>query len=116
MLLGVDTLGEKPGGLDNDICANGSPIDLGGILSLENFEAPPFDGDGVVGMRDAVRQIAEDGIVLQKVRESLGVRDVVDGDELNVLVVQRGAHDVAPDAAEAVDANLDGHSSSDEVS
>jgi hypothetical protein len=28
---------------------------------------------------------------------------------LNVLVVERGAHDVAADAAEAVDANLDGH-------
>ncbi len=44
---------------------------------------------------------------------SLG--DVVDGDELDVLVVKRGAHNVATDAAEAVDANLNGHSSSDGV-
>src|SRR4029077_10331323 len=41
---------------------------------------------------------------------------VVDGDELNVLVVDCRAHDVATDTAKAVDANLDGHSSSDEVS
>src|SRR6266851_2171496 len=44
--------------------------------------------------------------------EGLGVGDVVDGHELNIAVVQRGAHDVAPDAAEAVDTYLDGHSSS----
>src|SRR5260370_7808940 len=44
--------------------------------------------------------------------ERLGIRDVVDGHELNIAVVQRGAHDVAPDAAEAVDSYLDGHSSS----
>src|SRR6266446_1130085 len=62
-----------------------------------------------------VGQIAEDGVVLQKVRESFRVGDVVDGDELDVLVVKRGAHYVATDAAEAVDANLDGHSSSDGV-
>ena len=60
-------------------------------------------------MRDLVRQIAEDGVVLQKVREGLRVGDVVDGYELNVLVVKRGAHDVATDAAEAVDADLNGH-------
>src|SRR5260370_17991500 len=44
--------------------------------------------------------------------EGLGIGDVVDGQELNIGVVQRGAHDVAPDAAEAVDTYLDGHSSS----
>src|SRR5580700_9377916 len=55
----------------------------------------------------------QDGIVLKQVREGLGVGDVVDGDELYVLVVQRGAHDVPSDAAEAVDADLDGHTSSD---
>ncbi len=31
---------------------------------------------------------------------------------MNVLIVERGAHNVATDAAETVDANLDGHSSS----
>jgi len=48
-------------------------------------------------------------IVLQKVREGLRVGNVVDGDELNVPVVKRGAHDVATDAAEAVDTDFDGH-------
>ena len=60
-------------------------------------------------MGDRVWQIAEDGIVLQKVREGLRVGNVVDGDELNVPVFKRGAHDVATDAAEAVDTDFDGH-------
>src|SRR5258707_1407236 len=45
-------------------------------------------------------------------REGLGIGDVVDGNELNVAVINRSTHDVAPDAAEAVDTYLDGHSSS----
>ncbi len=116
MLLGVNTLGEEPGGFDDDVRANRSPINFGGIFSLENLEASTFHGDGVISMRHLVRQIPEDGIVLQKVRESLRVGDVVDRDKLNVLVVDCRTHDIATDAAEAVDANLDGHSSSDELS
>jgi hypothetical protein len=42
-------------------------------------------------------------------RKRGGVREVVDRDEVDVLVGERGAHDVAPDAAEPVDANFDGH-------
>ncbi len=109
MLLGVSALGEEACGFDDDIRANGSPINLGRVLGFENLKTLPLYGDSVLGVRDFVRQIAEDGVVLQKVRESLGVGDVVNGDELNVLVVERGAHDVAADTAEAVDANLDGH-------
>jgi len=42
-------------------------------LGLENLEALPFHGDRVISVRDVVRQIAEDGVVLQKVRESLRI-------------------------------------------
>src|SRR6266404_4318156 len=109
MLLRVGALGEKTGGLDDDVRADRGPVDFGRIFRLENLEALPFHGDGAFGVRDGVRQVAEDGVVLQKVCERLGIGDVIDGDELNVLVVERGAHDVASDAAEAVDADLNGH-------
>ena len=59
------------------------------------------------------REVAEDRVVLQQVRERCGVGDVVDGDDVDVVVRQRGAHDVAADAPESVDADLDGHSSSE---
>src|SRR6266853_2152069 len=109
MLLRVNAFGEKASGFDHDIGPDGRPIDFRWILGLENLETPPFHGDGLIGMRHVVGQIAEDGVVFQEVRESFGVGDVVDGHELNILVVERGAHDVATDAAETVDANLDGH-------
>ena len=61
----------------------------------------------------AMGQVAEDGVVFEQMREGLGIGDVVDGYELDILVIQRRAHDVAADAAEAVDAYLNGHSSSE---
>src|SRR5260370_14164601 len=48
-------------------------------------------------------------------RERLGIGDRVDGCEVNIAVINRSTHDVASDAAEAVDAYLDGHSSSEGV-
>jgi len=93
-----------------------TPIDFRWILGLENLETPPFHSDGVIGMRHFVGQIAEDGVIFQKVRESFGVGDVVDGHELNILVVERGAHDVATDAAKPLMPTLMGITSSDEVS
>ena len=84
-----------------------------GILRLENLEALPVHGNGIVGVGHMVVEVAEDGVVLEQMREGLGIGDVVDGYELDIFVIQRRAHDVASDAAEAVDAYLDGHSSSE---
>src|SRR5207302_1078633 len=66
MLLHVRTFGEKAGGFDDDIRADGGPVNFSGILGLENLEALAFHGDGVIGVRDFVRQIAKDGIILQE--------------------------------------------------
>jgi len=109
VLLRIGALGEKTRGFDDDVRADGRPVNFDRIFRLENLEAFPFHGDGAFSVRDSVWKIAEDGVVLQEVRERLGIGDVIDGDELNVLVVERGAHDVASDAAEAVDADLNGH-------
>jgi hypothetical protein len=45
-------------------------------------------------------------------RQRFGICNIVYGHELNVLVIDRGAHNIAPDAAEAVDSYLDWHTSS----
>src|SRR5690242_384519 len=113
MFPGVDTLGKKAGGFHDNIRAHAGPVDFRGVFHLEDFESPAFDGNGFFGVSYVMRQIAEDGIVLKQVRKSLRVRDVVDGDELDVFVVESRANDVAADAAEAVDTNLDGHAASD---
>ena len=53
-----------------------------------------------------------DGVVLRKVRVGLGVPEVVDRDDLDLLVSPRlikGAQNVAPDAPVAVDRDSDCH-------
>ena len=47
--------------------------------------------------------------VLEQVRQGLRVGQVVHRDEVDVLVSQGGAHDIAPDAPESIDANFHGH-------
>ena len=113
VLFGVRALGEQAGRLNNNVGAHRSPVNFRGILGLENLEALPFHGDGIVGVGHLVVEIAENRIVLEKVSECGGVGDVVNGDELDIFVIQRSAHDIASDAAETVDTYLDGHSSSD---
>ena len=85
---GVGAIGEEAGGFDDDVGAHGGPVDFGGILDLENLEALAVDGDGIVSMRHFVGQIAENGIVFEQMSERFRIGDVVDGDKLDVLVVQ----------------------------
>ena len=106
------TLGEQAGGFDDDVRAHAGPVDFRGILGLEYLEALAIDADGVVRMGNLVRKVSQDRVIFQKMRQGLGIRDVVHGYKLNVLVIQRCAHDIATDAAEAVDSNLDWHASS----
>ena len=54
-------------------------------------------------------QVAEHRIVFEQVRERVRAGQIVDGDEVDVPVAERRAHDVAADAAETVNANLHGH-------
>ncbi len=63
-----------------------------------------------VGGRAHVRvEIAEHRVVLEEMGQRGGVGQVVDRDEIDLLVPHRGAHDVAPDPPEPVDAHFDGH-------
>src|SRR5580704_1365961 len=109
MLLRVGALGEKASGFDDEVRADAGPIYFARILHLENLERFALDGYGIVGVGDVVRKIAENRVVLEQVREGFGVGNIVDGDELDVLVIERSAHDIPSDAAEAVDTYLDGH-------
>src|SRR5262249_16241129 len=107
--LSLLTLGEQAGGLHDDVGADTGPIELRRILYLENLDGPAVHRNGVIGMRDLERQIAQDRVVFQQVRQRLGVGDVVYRDELDVLIVYRRPDDVPADASESIDPNLDGH-------
>src|SRR4029079_8263250 len=83
--------------------------ELGRVPHGQDLDRAAGDPDRVALRADLVRQVPEDGVVLQEMRERGRVRDVVDGHELELLVVKGGTKDVAPDAAEAIDAHADRH-------
>ena len=72
------------GGLDYDLGTYGFPIDFGGIFFGKYLELSIVEFDAVASGRDLVVKVAEYGVILQQVRESLCVGEIVDGDEFNV--------------------------------
>ncbi len=79
-----------------------------GIALLEDLDLLAVDGDGTAALDDLAREPAEDRVVLQEVGERRVVGDVVDRDDVELRVgLMRRTEEVAPDAPEAVDADLD---------
>ena len=104
--LGLGGVGEVAGGFDDDLGADGGPVELGGIALGEDLDLLAVDGDEVVACGDVVVQVAEDGVVLEQVSQGRRAGQVVDGDKFDFGIAERGAENVAANAAEAVDANL----------
>jgi hypothetical protein len=109
MFVGVVTMRKPPGRLEHQIHAQILPRERGRILEGEDLERVAIDGDGVAGGADVRLQVAHDRVVLEQVGERAGICQVIDRDDVDVVVVHDDAHDVAPDSAEAVDADLDRH-------
>jgi hypothetical protein len=99
-------VGEEAGGFDDDLGADGGPVELGGVALGEDLDLLAVDGNAVGAVGDLVREVAEDGVVLEKVGEGGGGGEVVYGYEFDVWVADCAAEDVASDAAEAVNAYL----------
>ena len=109
MLGGILGVGEAAGRFDHDLGAHAGPVDFGGVLGGENLDPLAVHHDGV-GLGDHFPvQPAEHRIVLEQVRQRLGIGQIVGGDEFYVGVVQAGANDISSDAAEAVDAYFNCH-------
>ena len=110
VLRGVVALGEEAGGLDHHVGAHVAPRQCRRIALREHLQLVAVDDQAVVGEVDLALERAEDRVVLEQMRERLRVGDVVHTDPVDVRSARvRGAEDVAPDAAEAVDAGLQGH-------
>src|SRR5579872_1225126 len=110
MLAGVFSLGKSASGLDHYLGSYRFPIQVGGIFFGEDFKGLVADVDGIVGGLDVFLQIAEYGVVLKKVGQSLCVSKVVDRDEFDFRMMECGAHDIASDASEPIDPDFDCHS------
>ena len=83
---------------------------LGRVALRDDLEEILADGDAAVPGLDRLIQVAENRVVLQQMGQRLGVGQIVDRDEIDVRLLLEGrAHDVAADAAEPVDTDLDCH-------
>ncbi len=109
VLGGAVAVGELARALEDHVDAQVLPGQGAGILAGEHLELVAVDRDAVGAAGDRGAQVAEHRVVLQQVRQRLGVGEVVDTHEIDVAVGQGRAHDVAPDSTEPVDAYSDGH-------
>ena len=100
----VLALGEEAGRLDHDVGAEIAPGQRGRVALGEDLDLLAVDRDRVLARLDLAREAAEDRVVLEQVGQRGGVREVVEGDEVEVGAGGVGGpEEVAADPAEAVD-------------
>src|SRR5205085_1977760 len=98
------------GRLDDDVDAEVAPRELARVGLGEDLELVAVDDDPAARVLDGARVRAEDRVVLEQVGERLRVREVVDGDEVDVRTGRlRCPEEVPADAPEAVDPYAYGH-------
>src|ERR1019366_930717 len=113
MFPGFVGVGEPAGGLDDDLSSDGVPGQGGGIFFFEDSDGLAVDRNTVGPGGDFVRQVAEDRVIFEQVGQSLGIGEIVNGDEVEVLVGERGAENIASDASKSIYANFYGHGTSE---
>jgi len=111
MLARTFSVREAAGGLEHDVDAEVFPRQLRRLLLGEDLDLVAVDGDAVRAGADVSGIGAVHRVVLEQVRERLGIRQVVDGDEVEIRHARElgGAQHLPSDSAEAVDANLNRH-------
>ena len=107
--LGLGRVGEVAGRLDDDLRADDSPVQLGGVALGPDLDLLAVDGDEVVAGGDFVLQVAQNRVVLEQMGQSRRAGQVVDGNKIDLRIAESGAQNVAANAAEAVDTNLNCH-------
>ena len=109
MLLGQLFGQEESGGFDDDIGVDFIPLQVGRALFRGQADLVAVDDEVVALDRDVGLELAVDRIILQHVGEILGIEQVVDADDLDVLaeILDRSPEDHPADPAETVDANSD---------
>ena len=88
VLARVLRFGEAARRLDDYLGPDRLPRNLRRVFLGEDSELVAADADAVLGRLDLLVEVAEDRVVLQKVCERVRVRDVVDGDEINLRVAE----------------------------
>ena len=100
---------ELASGLHDDVHAEAAPVDGRRVPRGQHSDGLAVDGDRVAGVPDRRGQPAIGGVELEQMRERTGIGDVVDGDDVQVTMVQRAPDESAANPAEAVNADSDRH-------
>src|ERR1700683_179511 len=103
--------GEESGRFDDHLNAEFFPRKLRGVALGDNLDHLAIDGDraGAFGA-DILNQGAMDRIVLEQMSEGRGAGDVIDGHDLErILMMKGGAEKHSADAAETIDSYPNRH-------
>ncbi len=108
-LRGLVAVREEPAALEDDVDAEALPGQLPGSRSASTLSSLPPTLSVPWPCVTVVLELAVHGVVLQEVRERLGVGDVVHRDDVEPALTEAGAEHVPSDAAEAVDTDAHSH-------
>src|SRR5215467_3657062 len=104
MFAGVLGIREQTSRFDYDLDAKRVPIDLCRISFFKYFDLLAIDHDAFFGRLHVRFQIPQHRVVLQKMRKSFRVGDVVDGYDFDIFIADGSAVKIPANAAKAVNA------------
>ncbi len=108
---GLVARGEDARAFHRDVDVEIFPRQRGWILDGQNLELLLADADRVSIDADLMREAAMHAVEAQQMGVGLDRAEIVDGHDVDVLAagLEDGAHDVAADAAKAIDGNSNSH-------
>src|SRR5665811_1486721 len=110
MLGRTGAVGEMPSRLHDHVDAQIAPGQCSRVAFGEYLEGLAVDGDAVTLDRNDAGPDTVDTVVLEKVRQSRGIGEVVHGDEIYVgATATSRAQEVPPDTSKTVDTYANAH-------
>ena len=111
MLLPAGAVGEEAGAFERNVDAVGGVGQIGRIALGGDMDSAAIDDQIIAINFDRAAERTVDRIALEQPGIGLGIRQIVDRNQFEpaVRTLDDRARDIAPDAPETVDCNLDRH-------
>ena len=103
---GFGRVGEQSGRLDDDLCAELLPGNVGRVALSGDLNLAPVDDERLFARLDLTWIVAVIAVVFEEVGVGRRVEQIVDADDLDVIrmAFEQRLEDLATDSAEAIDA------------
>ncbi|MOA19390.1 hypothetical protein D3C78_1397680 [compost metagenome] len=112
MRAGLFLGGEEAGAFQHDVDLQVAPGQFGRVAVGQHADLVAVDDHEVAVDFDGARELAVGGVVARQVRVRLGIAQVVDGDDFDIVLLATfvvGTQDVAADATVTVDGDANSH-------